>query len=204
MLVIRAVLWYIKMYMTNVDHAVKQYRKKNAPVLCPGFVVRVSEKIVEGGKERVQVFEGLVLSVKHGKGMNGMFTVRKIASGRIGVERTFPLHMLFLEKIEVLREEKVRRAKLYFIREQINKKTKKRKTQERNSVFDLTVHDDSDTAQTSDVEEQKDDDVSRGGDSEVSQENTQETKKDTQPTEQNIRQNEKEENPAEQSKSESE
>lgn len=202
-LVIRATLWYIKMYMTSIDTVVKQYRKKNAPVLRPGFVVRVSEKIVEGGKERVQIFEGLVLSVKHGKGMDGMFTVRKIASGRIGVERTFPLHMLFLEKIEVLREEKVRRAKLYFIREQINKKTKKRKTQERNNVFDLTVRDQDDIAGKNSENEQEKDEVSDKSNSEASQENNKETKNDKQQSaKQNVDSNKKQGDATEQGKQE--
>ena len=120
-----------------INEVTKKYVKKNTPELRPGYVVRVFEKIVDGNRERTQVFEGLVLSVKHGRGVNGSFTVRKIAQGRIGVERTFPLHMPLLEKIEVLRQEKVRRSKLYFIREQINKKTKKRKTQEKNIIFEL-------------------------------------------------------------------
>ena len=151
---------------TLINDATKKYIKKNAPQLKPGYVVRVYEKIVEGGKERTQVFEGLVLSVKHGTGVNGMFTVRKIASGRVGVERTFPLHMPFLEKIEVLRQEKVRRAKLYFIREQTNKKTKKRKTQEKNLAYDLgalATEDISDAQEAKGTEEA----IENSGDSEA-------------------------------------
>lgn len=122
-----------------INKATSKYIKSNAPKLRAGYVVRVSEKITEGNRERIQVFEGLVLSVKHGTGVNGTFTVRKIAQGRIGVERTFPLHMPFLEKIEVLKQEKVRRSKLYFVREQINKKTKKRKTKEKNVIFEMSA-----------------------------------------------------------------
>ena len=125
--------------MNNIINEVtNKYTKNNTPNLRPGYVVRVSEKIIEGDRERIQVFEGLVLSVKHGTGINSTFTVRKIAQGRVGVERTFPLHMPFLEKIEVLKQERVRRSKLYFIREQINKKTKKRKTKEKNIIFEMS------------------------------------------------------------------
>ncbi len=125
--------------MNNIINKVtNKYTKNNTPNLRPGYVVRVFEKIIEGDRERIQVFEGLVLSVKHGTGINSTFTVRKIAQGRVGVERTFPLHMPFLEKIEVLKQEKVRRSKLYFIREQINKKTKKRKTKEKNIIFEMS------------------------------------------------------------------
>ena len=111
--------------------------KKNVPDLRAGQVVRVHERIVEGGKERIQVFEGLVLSVRGGSGLNGTFTVRKMGAGNVGVERTFVLHMPTLTKVEVLRQEKVRRAKLYFVREQVNKKTKKRRATEKNVIFDL-------------------------------------------------------------------
>lgn len=111
--------------------------KKNVPDLRAGQVVRVHERIVEGGKERIQVFEGLVLSVRGGRGLNGTFTVRKMGAGNVGVERTFVLHMPTLTKVEVLRQEKVRRAKLYFVREQVNKKTKKRRATEKNVIFDL-------------------------------------------------------------------
>ena len=115
----------------------KQHYKQNIPNLQSGQVVRVSEKIVEGGRERVQVFEGLIIAVKHGTGLNGTFTVRKMALGRFGVEKVFLLHQPSIQKIEILRQEKVRRAKLYFMRDKVNKKMKKRKTKEVNSVFDL-------------------------------------------------------------------
>ena len=118
----------------------KQHYKQNIPALQSGQVVRVSEKIVEGGRERVQVFEGLVIAVKHGQGLNGTFTVRKMALGRFGVEKVFLLHQPSIQKIEILRQEKVRRAKLYFMRDKVNKKMKKRKTKEVNSAFDLQAY----------------------------------------------------------------
>ena len=90
------------------------------PEIRTGFTVRVHQKIVEAGKERLQPFEGLVIAVKHGRGMNGTFTVRKIASG-VGVERIYPLHSPTIDKIEVLKKADVRRAKLYYMRERYGK-----------------------------------------------------------------------------------
>jgi large subunit ribosomal protein L19 len=121
----------------NVDTILENQLKKNVPHLRSGQVVRVHERIQEGGKERTQIFEGLIIAVKHGSGLDGTFTVRKIASWNVGVERVFPLHLPTIVKIEVLRQEKVRRAKLYFVREQLHKKTKKRKTTLVNKVFEL-------------------------------------------------------------------
>lgn len=83
-----------------------------------GDTVRVSLKIEEKGKTRLQAFEGLVIAVKHGKEMGGNFTVRKVTSG-VGVEKTLPIYSPLVEKIEVLRRSKVRRSKLYFIREKV-------------------------------------------------------------------------------------
>lgn len=83
-----------------------------------GDTVRVSLKIEEKGKTRLQAFEGLVIAVKHGKSSGGTFTVRKNASS-VGVEKTFPIFAPVIEKIEVLRRSKVRRSKLYYIREKV-------------------------------------------------------------------------------------
>ena len=85
--------------------------------------VRVWQKIKEADKERLQAFEGLVIAAKHGRGKTGTFTVRKISSS-IGVERIFPLHAPTIEKIEILSQAKVRRAKLYYLRGRIGKKAK--------------------------------------------------------------------------------
>ncbi|OGJ55900.1 50S ribosomal protein L19 [Candidatus Peribacteria bacterium RIFCSPHIGHO2_01_FULL_51_35] len=89
---------------------------KNRPALVPGATVRVHEKIQEGEKQRVQIFEGLVIGMHKGHvSTDRSFTVRKIASG-VGVERVFPLHSPLIEKIEVKKIAKVRRAKLNFLR----------------------------------------------------------------------------------------
>lgn len=90
----------------------------------PGDTVRVHQKIVEKGKTRLQVFEGLVLAVKHGTEAGATFTVRATLSG-IGVERIFPLYAPFIEKIEIVKRSKVRRAKLYFIREKVAREVRR-------------------------------------------------------------------------------
>ncbi len=93
----------------------KKYCKASVPDLRAGYLVKVHQKIKEGNKERVQVFEGTVIAVNPGHGIESTFTVRKIAEG-IGVEKTYPIHSPNVVKIEVLRAHKVRRAKLGFMR----------------------------------------------------------------------------------------
>ena len=88
--------------------------RTDIPSFRPGDTVRVHAKVVEGTRERIQIFEGVVISRK-GQGISEMYTVRKISSG-IGVERTFPIHTPRVDKIEVVRYGKVRRAKLYYLR----------------------------------------------------------------------------------------
>jgi large subunit ribosomal protein L19 len=90
------------------------------PEIHPGDTVNVHVRIVEGSRERVQAFQGVVIAMK-GSGMNELFTVRRVASHGIGVERTFLMNSPRIEKIEVLRHAKVRRAKLYFLRERSGK-----------------------------------------------------------------------------------
>lgn len=92
--------------------------------LKPGDTVRVHQKIVEKGKTRTQVFEGLVLATKHGHEAGGTFTVRATLSG-IGVEKIFPLYAPFIEKIEIVKRSKVRRAKLYFIRDKVAREVRR-------------------------------------------------------------------------------
>jgi len=88
--------------------------------LRSGDTVRVWQKIVEKDKTRLQAFEGLVLAVKHGKEAGSTFTVRRVASG-VGVEKIFPLYSPVIDKVEVIKRSKVRRAKLYHIREKAAK-----------------------------------------------------------------------------------
>ncbi len=88
---------------------------KTLPDFKPGYTVKVHQRIKEGGKERVQVFEGVIIARKGGSGVNATFMVRKIASG-VGVERIFPLHSPNIVKLEVVKTPIVRKAKLYYIR----------------------------------------------------------------------------------------
>ena len=96
--------------------------KADAPKFNVGDVVKVHVKITEGDKSRIQVFEGTVIAKKHG-GINETFTVRRVAHG-CGVERVFPLHSPSVEKVEVIRHGKVRRAKLYYLRDRVGKAAK--------------------------------------------------------------------------------
>jgi len=102
--------------------------RSDLPKIKPGDTIRVHQKIKEGGKERIALFEGLVLARKHGKGITATFTVRKVVDG-IGVERVFPLHSPTIAKIEVLRHSKVRRAKLYYIRDKASREIRRKMKQ---------------------------------------------------------------------------
>lgn len=96
--------------------------KADAPKFNVGDTVKVHVRIVEGDKFRIQVFEGTVIAKKHG-GVSETFTVRRVAHG-CGIERVFPLHSPTVEKVEVVREGKVRRAKLYYLRDRVGKAAK--------------------------------------------------------------------------------
>jgi len=100
--------------------------KKNPkiPDIAPGDTVKVSARIVEAGKERIQVFQGVVLKIKRG-GTGASFTVRHVAYG-IGVERTFPLNSPLVEKVEVVRQGKVRRSRLYYLRSLSGKEARRK------------------------------------------------------------------------------
>ena len=98
----------------ELDALIPMQAKSNVPDFSSGDTVRVHAKVVEGDKERIQVFEGVVIR-KRMKGLVSNFTVRKIASG-VGVERTFPVNSPRVDKIEVMRHGKVRRKNLYYLR----------------------------------------------------------------------------------------
>ena len=100
----------------------QEYMKSDIPAFNVGDTVKVHVKIKEGNRERIQVFEGFVLKRQNG-GIGETFTVRRIASG-VGVEKTFPVHSPLVEKIEVVRRGKVRRARLHYMRERTGKSAK--------------------------------------------------------------------------------
>jgi large subunit ribosomal protein L19 len=105
--------------MNIIDVIEREQMRSDIPDFASGDTLRVHVKVVEGGKERIQVFEGVVIRRSHG-GLRETFTVRKVSQG-IGVERTFPVHSPMLDKIELSRRGKVRRAKLYYLRERSGK-----------------------------------------------------------------------------------
>jgi large subunit ribosomal protein L19 len=105
--------------MDIVNRLESEQAKKQKPVLHPGETVRVHVKVVEGEKERTQIFEGVVIGLS-GKGSREMFTVRKVSYG-VGVERIFPVNSPRIERVEVIARGRVRRAKLYYLRERAGK-----------------------------------------------------------------------------------
>ena len=115
---------------THIEVFNKQQLKAKTPDFQAGDMVKVYQKVKEQDpaksgetKERIQIFEGVLLAAKHGKGVNGTITVRKISQG-VGVERVFPLHSPLVEKIEVARKTKVRQGKLYYLRTLKGKKAR--------------------------------------------------------------------------------
>ena len=98
----------------NIASLIEVKPNPNIPALAPGDTVKVSAKVVEGERERTQLFQGVVIRVRHGAS-GGNFTVRRVTYG-VGVERTFSLYSPLVEKVEVVRHGKVRRAKLYYLR----------------------------------------------------------------------------------------
>ena len=103
----------------SIEH---EHLKEKIPVLKVGNTVRVHQRIKEGKRERIQVFEGIIIK-KQGGGLNATFTVRRIASG-VGVEKTFLIHSPLVEKVELVRVGKARRAKLYYLRDRVGKAAK--------------------------------------------------------------------------------
>ena len=102
--------------MNKVMNAVSDYIREDIPSFRSGDTVNVGVKVVEGSKSRIQNFEGVVIAISSGGGLDKTFTVRKISNG-VGVERIFPLHSPNIDSIKVLKKGKVRRAKLYYLRE---------------------------------------------------------------------------------------
>lgn len=115
--------------MNIIDQLEQEQLRDDIPEFSPGDTVRMQVKVVEGGKERLQQFEGVILK-RQGSGNRETFTVRKISHG-IGVERIFPVHSPNIEKIEVIRRGDVRRAKLYYLRERRGKASRIKEKRDR-------------------------------------------------------------------------
>ncbi len=108
--------------MNIIESIEKEYMKKEVPQFSVGDTVKVFVKVVEGNRERLQAFEGIAIARKHG-GVNETFTVRRVSFG-VGIERTFPLHSPRIDHIEVVKKGRVRRAKLYYLRNLAGKAAK--------------------------------------------------------------------------------
>ncbi len=109
--------------MLNISSIIKPYLKEELEDIRPGDTVRMHQIIKDKDKEKIQIFEGLVLARKHGQGINATITVRKVISG-VGVEKIFPIHSPMVKKIELVKRGKVRRAKLYYLREAKGRKAR--------------------------------------------------------------------------------
>lgn len=124
--------------MINLQEIQQLAVKKKVPELKAGYTVKIHQKIKEGEKERVQIFEGLIIKINSGYGADKTFTVRKIVEG-IGVEKIFPLHSPNIVKIEVKKKSKVRRAKLYYMRERSGKSARLKETLVSNKEMELSI-----------------------------------------------------------------
>ncbi len=109
--------------MNTIEQIEAAQLRDGLPDFAPGDTVVVNVRVIEGGRERVQAFEGVVIARNGGSGARATFTVRKISFG-VGVERIFPGHSPIIQKIEVLRRGNVRRAKLYYLRDRVGKSTR--------------------------------------------------------------------------------
>jgi large subunit ribosomal protein L19 len=119
----KSVCWKeLKTMQKLIEEITKEQLRSDLPAFRPGDTVRVHVKVVEGTRERIQLFEGVVIK-RRGGGISETFTVRKVSYG-VGVERTFPVHTPKIAKLEVIRRGKVRRAKLYYLRNLRGKKAR--------------------------------------------------------------------------------
>lgn len=105
--------------MNDLQYVERAHLREEVPDFRPGDTVKVHVRVVEGGRERIQIFEGVVIA-RDGGGLSETFTVRKISFG-VGVERVFPVHAPIVQKIEVTRRGQVRRAKLYYLRGRVGR-----------------------------------------------------------------------------------
>lgn len=108
------ICWKEKKEMNLIESITQEQLRNDIPAFRPGDTVRVHARVVEGERERIQLFEGVVIK-RRGQGISETYTVRKISNG-VGVERTFPIHTPRVAQIEVVRHGRVRRAKLYYLR----------------------------------------------------------------------------------------
>lgn len=109
--------------MNTIEQIEAAQLRDDLPEFSPGDNVRVHVRVIEGGRERIQIFEGIIIARNGGSGARATFTVRKLSFG-VGVERIFPIHSPIIQDIEVTRKGDVRRAKLYYLRDRVGKATR--------------------------------------------------------------------------------
>jgi|CXWL01.1.fsa_nt_gi large subunit ribosomal protein L19 len=115
-------------------HIANSSLKQGLPTFKPGQTLRVHQRIKEGDKQRIQVFEGMVIKLHRGTGVDATFTVRKIVDG-VGVERVFPIHSPLIAKIEITKESRTRRSKLYYLRDLSGKSARMKTTMMEGMIF---------------------------------------------------------------------
>lgn len=108
---------------TKTENFIKTQLRTNLPDIRPGDTIKIHQKIKEKDKERIQIFEGLIIARRHGREAGATITVRKVVAG-VGVEKIIPVHSPMIDKIEIVKRGKVRRAKLYYLREAKGKKAR--------------------------------------------------------------------------------
>jgi large subunit ribosomal protein L19 len=118
-----------------IQELTKKYLIKR-PQIKPGDIVRVHQEVMEAKKKRIQVFEGMVIRVRGGKGLTSTFTVRRVSLG-VGVEKIFPLHLPTVKKIEITKSSKIRRAKLYYLRDLTGKRARLKDKKLSKDVIDM-------------------------------------------------------------------
>lgn len=160
---------------TTIQLSPVNIEERKALDVRAGDTVKVHLKIQEKGKTRIQIFEGLVLAVKHGKESGGTFTVRKVMSG-VGVEKIFPIYSPSIDKIEIVKRSKVRRSKLYYIREKVAREVRRKMRKMMNVPVTPPIKDKEETPAPEDTTESPADDVKND---EVVAENTAETAEET-------------------------
>lgn len=173
--------------MQQVEEYLKKHKKQNLPDIRPGDTVRVYEKFFDGKKERVQVFEGVVIARKHGEEIGATITVRRVISG-VGVEKTFPLHSPSVEKIEIVKRAKVRRAKLYYLRKLLSKKMRLKRKEFKEAVAEAP--EETQETQTEQVQEGSTKEVQEAQENQQEPQSSQETNKQ-EPTSEKNKQEEK-------------
>jgi len=142
--------------MTNILQDIQKLAvKKKVPAIEPGYTVRVHQRIKEGEKERTQIFEGLVIKVNSGHGADKTITVRKVIDG-IGVEKIFPIHSTNITKIEVKKKSRVRRAKLYYMRDRFGKSARMKETFVSNKEMEESIEELAEEKAAEEAEQQAD------------------------------------------------